>query len=185
MAIISNNNSNFNHDSNNNNSHVNANILKKIFTTSPNKNNLELNALQDNKNKVFIHKNNKRMQDNKQFVNNTDYKIMKDKAKTERKVYKPYKDNKLLDPSEFSIVEEENTNKKIYVSKKGFIGENRRKPVKTYADEYEREEDFKINIFKKNRYATPYFQEKKRRNDFYGKKGKPKVEESWKKKKKY
>src|ERR1051325_6289459 len=181
MAIISNNNSNFNHDSNNNNSHVNANILKKIFTTSPNKNNLELNALQDNNNKVFMNKNNTRMQDNKQFVNNTDYKIMKDskqfinnkqmkdKAKTERKVYKPYKpykDNKLLDPSEFSIVEEENTNKKIYVSKKGFIGENRRKPVKTYADEYEREEDFKINIFKKNRYATPYFQEKKRRNDF-------------------
>ena len=77
------------------------------------------------------------------------------------------------------------SDKPTYVSKQAFIGD-RKKPKKVYADDYEQERDFKLNIYKKNIYATPYFQEKKRRNTFIGKKPKPKEEESWKKKhKKY
>jgi hypothetical protein len=73
------------------------------------------------------------------------------------------------------------SDKPTYVSKQAFIGD-RKKPKKVYADDYEQERDFKLNIYKKNIYATPYFQEKKRRNTFIGKKPKPKEEESWKKK---
>ena len=81
--------------------------------------------------------------------------------------------------------ENKTSDKPTYVSKQAFIGD-RKKPKKVYADDYEQERDFKLNIYKKNIYATPYFQEKKRRNTFIGKKPKPKEEESWKKKhKKY
>lgn len=77
--------------------------------------------------------------------------------------------------------ENKTSDKPTYVSKQAFIGD-RKKPKKVYADDYEQERDFKLNIYKKNIYATPYFQEKKRRNTFIGKKPKPKEEESWKKK---
>jgi hypothetical protein len=53
---------------------------------------------------------------------------------------------------------------------------------KVYKDEYEAERDFKLNIYKKNLYATPYFQEKKRRNAFNFNKSKPKDKSNWKKK---
>lgn len=171
----------------NSNSQIQSEILKPNFENLTNKIN-QLIIEKDKKEVKFDAKplkDIKPFKDTKAFINNRSVNTKSGKEKIERKPYKPYKDNKLLDPSEFSIVEEENINKKKYVSKKGFIGENRRKPIKIYEDEYEREQDFKINIFKKNRYATPYFQEKKRRNDFYGKKGKPKVEDSWKKKKKH
>jgi len=56
------------------------------------------------------------------------------------------------------------------------------KNKKVYKDEYEAERDFKLNIYKKNLYATPYFQEKKRRNAFNFNKSKPKDKSNWKKK---
>lgn len=40
------------------------------------------------------------------------------------------------------------------------------KGKKVYKDEYEAQRDYKLNIFKKNVYARPYYQEKKRRNSF-------------------
>lgn len=56
------------------------------------------------------------------------------------------------------------------------------KHKKVYKDEYEAERDFKLNIYKKNLFATPYFQEKKRRNAFNFNKSKPKDKSNWKKK---
>ena len=56
------------------------------------------------------------------------------------------------------------------------------KNKKVYKDEYEAERDFKLNIYKKNLYATPYFQEKKRRNAFNFNKSKPKDNNNWKQK---
>jgi len=88
---------------------------------------------------------------------------------------------KMNNNKNFKKSENKSSDKPTYVSKQAFIGD-RKKPKKVYADDYEQERDFKLNIYKKNIYATPYFQEKKRRNTFIGKKPKPKEEESWKKK---
>ena len=59
---------------------------------------------------------------------------------------------------------------------------NKDKHKKVYKDEYEADRDFKLNIYKKNLFATPYFQEKKRRNAFNFNKSKPKDKSAWKKK---
>lgn len=59
---------------------------------------------------------------------------------------------------------------------------NKDKHKKVYKDEYEADRDFKLNIYKKNLFATPYFQEKKRRNTFNFNKSTPKDKSGWKKK---
>lgn len=93
----------------------------------------------------------------------------------------PYKDTVYEDVVQ--LLEEE---KKEEKEEKKFVRKYnpkyKPKYKKVYKDEYEAERDFKLNIYKKNLYATPYFQEKKRRNAFNFNKSKPKDKSNWKKK---
>lgn len=81
----------------------------------------------------------------------------------------------LEEEKKVEIIQEEKEEKK-------YIRKYKPKYKKVYKDEYEAERDFKLNIYKKNLYATPYFQEKKRRNAFNFNKSKPKDKSNWKKK---
>ena len=62
----------------------------------------------------------------------------------------------LEEEKKVEIIQEEKEEKK-------YIRKYKPKYKKVYKDEYEAERDFKLNIYKKNLYATPYFQEKKKK----------------------